>query len=567
MLYKIIQQFAFVIFPTIIFCVLSLLPQGNQLSADDWTISCMLDPEYKVDKPCLFINSVLSYVTIFLNRNISFFNWFFVLERMVVYFALLLYSYIQIKRSGLLNYLIILAIISIFFLHGCLVEANFTYIAAFITFAGFTSFINLSKSFHDEKRLRIALSIFSLVFIIFGFMLRLQAFLLMLPFVFLYFIYAHKDLIKSHKKKSKELIREAIPLLLIVAVCSSLYFIDLAIWDSSDLSAWKSYNAERSRISDYEMPRYEDIDEELENIGVSENDYWLVTHWINDDPDFFTTDLLSQIADIRDTYYQSQDQESLFKVFGNYFLWLSSQVFAIVFLVLSLCLLLKYRSKKHLFLLLILLVVTNIISFYFFDLGRLIPRVAMPIWGACYATFISCLNNSNTVVRSQNNVFKLSQEILITLCVALITTIFIFVQGLASSPRTNTDSLLDQLRDSKEASYYWDTASMHAYQDIYSKHYLPEANVLDSNFKLGGWTTESPQTNYMKTEKNAEGGIKALINNDTVFYMANSKSDISERLLVYLKEHYSNNINCEVVKMLTHQNQEFIIYKFISSEL
>ena len=103
------------------------------------------------------------------------------------------------------------------------------------------------------------------------------------------------------------------------------------------------------------MPRYEDIDEELENIGVSENDYWLVTHWINDDPDFFTTDLLSQIADIRDTYYQSQDQESLFKVFGNYFLWLSSQVFAIVFLVLSLCLLLKYRSKKHLFLLLILL--------------------------------------------------------------------------------------------------------------------------------------------------------------------------------------------------------------------
>lgn len=73
------------------------------------------------------------------------------------------------------------------------------------------------------------------------------------------------------------------------------------------------WNRARSSVMDYEMPDYHEYEKEYLNIGLSENDYYLLNTWNNFDPDFFTADRYEDLEKLRLSVLNKNVKDNLFK--------------------------------------------------------------------------------------------------------------------------------------------------------------------------------------------------------------------------------------------------------------
>ena len=129
--------------------------------------------------------------------------------------------------------------------------------------------------------------------------------------------------------------------------------------------AYNAFNSARASVIDYKVYPYEKIADELEEIGVSANDYTLITSWTFEDPNFITTDLLNKIKALEPG---SDWEENATGFFDNYVENMLTKEYIFVLVLLSICLLLDYKHMKIVFWYIVAMI--NMISFYFTVTGR-----------------------------------------------------------------------------------------------------------------------------------------------------------------------------------------------------
>lgn len=185
---------------------------------------------------------------------------------------------------------------------------NFTKNAGLLCAVGYSMLI-----FHDNwkripERSINAITVFglSIVFVWTGSLIRFDSFLAVSAVFSLYLLYLLAQ--EGLKKRIHLLATLVVALAVIVGGVFSMYFFNKQYYTNT--SGWKEYiafNSARSRVRDYPIPSYEENKERYEKIGVSYNDYLhLQTYNIND-PNFYTTERLNLIADIREGKEKFED--------------------------------------------------------------------------------------------------------------------------------------------------------------------------------------------------------------------------------------------------------------------
>lgn len=556
-----------------VFVAFSILPGGGQLSNDDWTISCLLSGRYTDTGPCLFVNALLSDTIIGLSRMGGILNWLFIIERISALLAFIGCCYVFLSRTPVAVASFALCGVIVFFLPGCLVNGNFTFVAAFTALAGVLCLLDWSSLSKDssigERRLGRVQAISGCALFFFGFLLRAQAALMVTPFVLLsgLWLAVQCRTAQATVKAIDCVSRGGLAITVVVGLCVMASAYDHAVWSQPELHEWREYNAYRAQISDYPMPSYEAMREELAALGVSENDYWLVTHWTTDDNTLFSKERLRKIAEARDRVFMSGDATGFFEAMVGYVQEAATNILLVMFaglLVLGSFVLLGWRGGvwAALFVLAAL-----VLCGYFWALGRLPERVEMPIWGSCIvlASYCMALRPQSKVQAEPSRISK-AKSIAIGALVPIVV-LMIFVRGVAlPSGDINRDALMQYISQNEDRVLLWDASSMHSYENLFRRRMIPQGGIIERNIKLGGWTTQSPQTNQAKEKGGVAEGISSLVGNSNAYYISVSSKGIQDRLLIFLREHYYPTAEYRLVdELVGNEGENYSIWQFAIS--
>ncbi|MBB3171218.1 hypothetical protein FHR31_001030 [Parvibacter caecicola] len=573
---------------------ISLSPSGT-MGADDWTISTILSGNNELQGPCLFINILLSSIILQLNALSAGVNWFMVVERVATFCSVALLLCLSTKTPPHnAKYLqVISALFLVMVIPGCLINSNFTIVAACCAISGELALVYLVATSHKTKR-RLFLWLASTLLIVFGFWFRADMWLLTTPFFALVIICLWLSEKRSHHQSPWRAKRVLGAIALPLVIIGMSYAGDAAFWNTQpEWHTWQEYNRARSYLSDYPVPEYDTIRAQLDRLSISENDWWLATHWTTASPEVFDTATLKALDEIQ-REVESPDTAQ------PYAIHLASRPHLIALLLCVLAIasfVVKSNGAKAVICAFAILPV--VINSYFWDTGRLPSRVEDPVWAMsfAYCLLFMCLYTQPSAPTqnqggrkdsasgakaisapnkpwAQTVVANLSPNAsLILLSLLLVSWSAFAVHGLSFNPRSAKDSL--DIKQSPIVQYvelnpgnvfWWDTSSMEAYRDAFGSKGIPPRTLLAQNFKLGGWTTESPQTNNAKNQANVSLGIGSLIDNEKARYISLQGSAVTDHLLVFLQEHY--NPSAVAILELTITNDStghvFEVWRFVA---
>lgn len=339
-------------FHLFVFMLTALSCTPREFTDDDWGIANYfagaMGAEYATPYN-KFINFVWGWVMYILYQVIPGPNWFIVIQEFVVVlsFALLQYMLIKKMKNFLTDgwcYLLTSAFL-ITFEPSYICRLEFTQTAVLGSIIGLLWVI-----FSYERGSKIGF-IGGIVLAVVSALHRFGSFEMCLPFMGLVLLrYAcgkyERSSIKTFTKGILHDGRLYFALVGIIIGCFTVSKINTAIYNSDYYAEYNAFNAARASVLDYPKADYEDITEELEAIGVSANDYDLMTSWTFADLSFFTTDLFKQVAAVEPKLSTTIDYNA---EINKYFTNLCNpgimynKLFYLCLIVLALCLVLDLR--------------------------------------------------------------------------------------------------------------------------------------------------------------------------------------------------------------------------------
>lgn len=540
------------------------------MDGDDWTISCLLSGNYENSMPCLFVNVFLSEVILSIAKIQPGVNWFLIAERLIVAISLMLFLFNAFShRMHRAAYWTALGLYLLILLPGCLIESNYTFVATSSTLAGEFTLLAALIDINEPQANPVVAGIGSAM-IVCGVLLRLGAALITLPF----FILAMANWAFSNRMRTLSPVQKQALTWISAAIAVSLVLVatDRIAWTAvPELALWDSYNTPRMQLSDYPTPSYNEIAYQLSTLGLTENDWWLVNHWTTADSGVFSIDTLNELSaiqrsfDIRIPIFPG----ILDKLFRDPVL-----VFALLFALFSLT---SFSSRRLMLVSAFSCLVAFAICAYFFQAGRLPIRVEYPVWGTAlilpclFMTACSSINHHThwLSARAHTVIVALATFFLLAwLAFSAVKFIENSVDYSTSSCSARSSAIETYTSNHQSEVFWWDTASMSHYQNIYNKRAIPSRKSLQQNFKLGGWTTLSPQTEYAKYKQGIEDGIESLLFNSSARLVSTEGNEMPTKILEFLRQHYSPNATMEIVDEIFEpsENVVFQIWRFQNTD-
>lgn len=542
---------------------------------DDWSISVALSGRYPDSGLCLFVNALISQASVALNDALPFMNWFLVIERLITVAAFAAFNYAVLTFLAPVWAFSLMALLEMFALPGCTYVGNFTFVAFVATLAGGS--LLLGNVVREGRH--VASSVIGIVLCACGYAIRLESFLLAMPFFGLAIIYCFFTRVRASRSAGsvKGAIaafgKQLIPIAAMAAVCAGLAVYDAVQWSQPEWKYWQECNHERSMIVDYPMPAYEEVSAQLTEMGISEVDYYMVTHWGTGDTEYFDLERLREIASLSVAH---SPQEIAFG-FIEYPLELPNgarlPVLLLVFTI-GACL---WGSGAQRITVVTLLFAAYCACSYFFGAGRLFDRVEYPIliYAATSIAFVASCPCREPALRRSMASRRFWQGVSFASVAAwlLVTIVILSRLMLAFSPVQVYESVhqQEQLSDSplveyvsdSEDVYVWDTFSYIFLELAYGYVNLPPEDVLEHNISLGGWTVNAPFINARNEEAGMANIVKGLVENDHAYFIS-AYTDMPDYLLRYIREHYYPNAKMERLDYLVGYSQDasFYIYRF-----
>ena len=519
---------------------------------DDLGISIVLSGLYPDGGQCLFTNAVLNGIIYQLNMAIPELNWFLVVERLVVTVAFFSFCYILLRHAPLGLSLACIGFVAYFIMPKCTLGSNFTVVAALCVVAG--ELCCCSGIMRKAPSSCVAGT--SLVTL--GFMWRVLVLLLSAPFLVLAFAGLLVRLGRGQRQRVKALVVRALVCAIAVGLCvgGALAF-DKAVWAEPKWADWLEYNDARYALVDYPMSDYDEVRDELESIGVSESDYWLMRNWITADPDYITSDLLMEVSDIAREPVADRSLSDAFLAEGRHLV--KSPLLTISLACVAACALLLGR-KRVLATVALSLGGAFAACVLFRYTGRLPARVEYSTWLLSLlpilVAFLAMRPPAPVATRSAGD-RRIKASALIGMMFALLCIVGLMLKW---APSFNVESI-DQFEKSSAfvesndlvqrftepgVVYVWDTTTFTQLEKQLKYRHLPPASFMGSTTFMGGWTQGSPLVRAHNAEIGIPNPIRGLIDRPDTYFVTRRKEAI-EQLTRYLREHYSKGAKAEVV--------------------
>lgn len=534
---------------------------------DDWTLSLYLSGRIVGQGLSLHVNALFSQIIFFLNTWIPSISWFFAAEHFTAFLALAAFTYSVLTWWRCGSGCAVLALVIVYIMPSCIAASNYTVVAFLATAAGGALLIRRMQD-HSSGA---PTAIVGVVLVLLGLALRLQMFALGAPFLFVAFIQAL--LARNDKSAGGFDIKKLAPIIVSLALCLFMLVYDHIVWQQDGWKDWREYNEPRTAISDYPMPSYAEASNQLAELGISENDYFMLINWASADVDTLDTETISDVAELKIEpdltplgiaesllqYIRSIAERPIF--------------FGLIFIA---AIMLAAESKRSRATVCLEFCIALVVCLYFLAAGRLPDRVEEPAWlYACMAA-LTCVVPQGT--EKHLRVSRTPQRVLLTLGGIMLfagtgymihqNLPFLSISGYATSlsqadiPASGVIS--SYVETHPDCAYVTDTSTYTRFELEYGYRYLPRTDTATRLLPLGGWGSGSPFRRAQSELLEATNPFEALLTSNKTYLI--TTPGMADRVLAFLREHYDSGATMTQIDTVIPDGTDTPVWDFEPSD-
>ncbi|OWV14356.1 hypothetical protein [Fibrobacter sp. UWB5] len=512
--------------------------------SDDYAMSRILEGVYGDDYNVhmTFINVVYGYVLLPLYYLFPKIGWYYIGETFAVFASFTTISYVIIRLLGVRLGLILAMLFLTFFAPDFYLALQFTQCASALTAAGIILFaFEMLPVGPDERRNGIIVLILSLFLMLWGSVMRYDAFLMGMPFLAVLLAVNCKFMCRK---------KIFIVFLSLLVTCTfGLKKIDQLAYGSPEYQAYIDFQKARVRLNDFHATDDEKIYEDLEELGNWGDDFKMIRNWKFYDNEVFSMRNLSVFDSVLKTHIVKKDPVELFYSTINILPRCAKEPIVWFWMLISFLLILTNNKKSYVVWCLLALILCYI--GYFLSIARLIYRVESGLWLYAIVALIPCFPSVEDINKKFNLYFS---RTISSAVIALVAILNVFIYA--------TD------RESVHAFYYskritkMDYAGFFKYVDS-----LPDSTLLmvspDIGMRLsinktppylsemfgsqnrfvpeGGWTMYFPSMEREFRKRGMENPLRDVINDNVLVV---GESELSN----FLTNHYYDSVIVDIVR-------------------
>lgn len=270
--------------------------------SDDFIVDSILSGAYGngYDEHLLFSNIIYGYFLKFLYQLMPVVSWYFVSQIFICFCSLWAVTYILLEKNhpyiGIFASLVFVS----FFSDDLYILVQFTKTATAAMCAG--GALLLYGLWEKKKTKKILPVTMGILLALVGSMVRYSTIYIVLVFLVLIFIeyvwiYRRSDCIV------KKIVFGIMISGITVGGAYALTVLDSTMWKTNvEYGQYKVYNHQRASVTDVNGYGSDTVMPELEKLGVSLNDYYMIETWNFLDQDYFTPELISDISKVKKDY-------------------------------------------------------------------------------------------------------------------------------------------------------------------------------------------------------------------------------------------------------------------------
>lgn len=512
----------------------------------------------------VFVNAIYGYLLLPLYHLFPKIGWYYIGQMFGIFASFTTITYILLRKMGYAWGAVLASLFVAMFASDHYLVCQFTQTASILSAAGMLAFAHaIACDFNATNRknlMRTLLLALGVVLLLWGSLMRWQAFLMGMPF----FCIAMLFLLPQCWKRKWHVIA-GLAVMFIAAFGMQHY--DKNLYATPEFANFVKFQGPRATLGDGSNYNQQAVYEDLEEIGMSGKDYHMVTEWTFYDTDVLSADSLKPIVDLVHKYRFKTELADIPRALLNSLSNSSNSPITIAWFLFALGLFVTHRNSEKYKALYpwASLAVTLLLMVKLLAMGRLVYRVESGFW--LYATVLA--------IPIFGNIKPLKKNIAIAI-LAIIATANIFqyissgitVRDPSSGAKRESMVLQDDTTNYAKVFEFMDAqqgklfmASHRAYM-LFSHHKMPPYlaepfNSYKHIIPLGYWTPYHPDVVKTLEEFGITNPIKQVVDTNVIV--------ISEgKLQDYLQRHYYDSV---AVDTLMHSGEiEFFKYRLVARD-
>ena len=504
----------------------------------------------------IFVNAIYGYALLPLYHLFPTIGWYYIGEMAAVFISFVTIGYVLLQRCGERWGAILAALFTALFASDFYLVLQFTQCASILSAAGMLLFaygvISINKVMDRHTPTSAGFSglvilqqslpfILGIILMLWGSVMRWQAFLMGMPFFCLGLLFILRECWKA-----KTLV--IVSLAILFAGAFAIHHWDQGIYKAPEYETFNKFQNPRVALGDRTNYNSNAVLEDAEELGLFIKDYLMLTEWVHYDTEVFSVDSLKRYTDIIPPYRDANPLEfiprNLFSALGKA---LHSPLFWTWFIM---CLLVYITNRpKSIYvwasLFIILALMTQLLA-----MGRLVYRVESGFW--LYAAVLAIpligkitWNISNKVLYitlgliAAANIFEYatSGEIIRDPAAGKLRTI-------AIEDSTDYQQVFNYIDDNPDKMFLLSMNAFMRFSHHRNPPYLAEPiGTYRRTISFGYWTPYLPEVTQALADFNISNPIKDVVRDNVI--VLNEPG-----LIDFLQRHYYNNVKLDTLAKL-----------------
>ena len=512
----------------------------------------------------IFVNAIYGYALLPLYHLFPKIGWYYIGEMFSVFLSLTVISYVLLQRCGGRWGAILAALFTALFASDFYLVVQFTQCASILNAAGMLLFaygvISMGPiaPLQDDrwKRLRNAVPfVLGVLLMLWGSVMRWQAFLMGMPFFCLGMLFIIKDCWKAKW-------HVIVGLTVMFAGAFTVHSWDQNIYKANEYQDYIKFQGPRVIFGDNGNYNKNAVYEDAEELGLSGKDYHMLTNWVQYDTDVFSVDSLQQYASLIPPYRDKSFKKSIPRKLLNALAHsLHSPLFWTWFFF---CLLVYVTSPKRITYLWSSFVLTLALIAYLLVMGRLVYRVESGFW--LYAAVLAIPLFGRF---SLNIPRKLAYIILGIIAIA---NVFIYATSgenvrdpssgktrtLAIEDTTNYKAVFEYIDSQPDKIFLLSMNAFMRFSHHRNPPYLAEPiGQYRRTVSLGYWTPYLPEVKEALADFGVNNPMKDIVHSNVIV--------LNEPYLVdFLQRHYYDSVAVDTLKNVGEMT--FLKYRLVNTD-
>ncbi len=514
----------------------------------------------------IFVNAIYGYALLPLYHLFPKLGWYYIGEMFAVFLSFTVIGYVLLQRCGERWGAILAALFTALFASDFYLVVQFTQCASILSAAGMLLFAygiisldchapNGARNDVLEKTHTTAPIIIGITLMLWGSIMRWQAFLMGLPFFCLGLLFILRECWNAK-------IHIIASLAILFAGAFSIHIFDQKIYQSPAYEAFNKFQGHRVTLGDNQNYNQNAVYEDAEELGLSGKDYHMLTEWVLYDTEVFSVDSLKQYTDIIPPY---RDDNPIHAIPRNILKALSHSLHAPLFWVwFILCIIVYVTNPKKFLYLWASLALVLVLMAYLLAIGRLVYRVESGFW--LYAAVLAIPILGNIKINIQRKVVIAALSI-----IAILNSFSYATSGEIIRDPTNGSSRKITIKDTTDYTQvfnYIDSQpdkmfllSMNAFMR-FSHHRNPPylatpIGTYRNTISFGYWTPYLPEVTKALADYGISNPIKDVVLDNVIVLNEPNLAD-------FLQRHYYDSVAVDTLKPIDEMT--FLKYRLVHSD-